>query len=66
VDAFSRPGDSGGSHGTGSAAAARKASDLRLTTNPDHMNALFAMTLGVGRQADHAGLIDKHQLGGAS
>jgi hypothetical protein len=45
---------------------ARKASDLRLTTNPDHMNALFAMTLGVGRQADHAGLIDKHQLGGAS
>jgi hypothetical protein len=35
---------------------------LRLKTNPDDTNALFAMTLSVGMQADYASLIDKHQL----
>jgi hypothetical protein len=35
---------------------------LRLKTNPDDTNALFAMTLSVGLQADYASLIDKHQL----
>ena len=33
-----------------------------LKTNPDDTNALFAMTLSVGMQADYASLIDKHQL----
>lgn len=35
---------------------------LRLRTNPDDTNALFAMALSVGMQADYASLIDKHQL----
>lgn len=35
---------------------------LRLQTNPDDANALFAMTLSVGMQADYASLIDKEQL----
>src|SRR5579864_3332507 len=35
---------------------------LRLKTNPDDTNALFAMTLSVGMQADYASLIDKHQV----
>lgn len=46
-------------------AAARRAHDLsqlRLTTNADDANALFAMTLAVGMQADYAALIEKHQL----
>jgi len=35
---------------------------LRLETNPDDVNALFAMTLSLGMQADYASLIEKHQL----
>jgi hypothetical protein len=35
---------------------------LRLKTNPDDPNALFAMSLGLGLQADYASLIDKRQL----
>jgi hypothetical protein len=35
---------------------------LRLTANPDDPNALFAMSLGLGMQADYASLIDKRQL----
>lgn len=35
---------------------------LRLKTNPNDANALFAMTLSVGMQADYASLIDKEQL----
>jgi hypothetical protein len=46
-------------------AASKRAQDLarlRLKTNPDDANALFAMTLSVGMQADYASLIDKEQL----
>jgi hypothetical protein len=43
---------------------ARDLSKLRLTTNADDADALFAMTLAVGMQADYAALIDKHQLDG--
>ena len=46
-------------------AADKRAQDLaqlRLKTNPDDANALFAMTLSVGMQADYASLIDKHQV----
>jgi len=46
-------------------AADKQAQDLaqlRLKTNPDDANALFAMTLSVGMQADYASLIDKHQV----
>ena len=46
-------------------AADKQAQDLaqlRLKTNPDDTNALFAMTLSVGMQADYASLIDKQQL----
>ncbi len=46
-------------------AADKQAQDLaqlRLKTNPEDTNALFAMTLSVGMQADYASLIDKHQL----
>ena len=46
-------------------AADKKAQDLaqlRLQTNPEDANALFAMTLSVGMQADYASLIDKHQV----
>jgi hypothetical protein len=48
-------------------AAARRAHDLsqvRLTVNGDDANALFAMTLAVGLEADYAALIEKHQLDG--
>jgi len=46
-------------------AADKQAQDLaqlRLKTNLDDTNALFAMTLSVGMEADYASLIDKHQL----
>jgi hypothetical protein len=46
-------------------AADKQAQDLaqlRLKTSPDDTNALFAMTLSLGMQADYAGLIDKRQL----
>ncbi len=48
-------------------AAARRAHDLsrlRLTTNADDANALFALTLALGMQADYAALIEKQQLDG--
>jgi hypothetical protein len=48
-------------------ASARRAHDLsklRLTTNADDANALFALTLALGVQADYAALIEKHQLDG--
>src|ERR1700730_6569636 len=35
---------------------------LRLKTNPDDPNALFATPLSLARQADYASLIDKRQL----
>jgi len=35
---------------------------VRLKAHPDDTNALFAMTLSVGMQADYASLIDKHQV----
>jgi hypothetical protein len=41
---------------------AQHLAQLRLKTNPDDTNALFAMALSVGMQADYAGLIDKQQL----
>jgi hypothetical protein len=41
---------------------AQDLAELRLKTNPDDANALFAMTLSVGMQADYASLIDKHQV----
>jgi hypothetical protein len=46
-------------------AADQKAQDLaqlELKTNPDDPNALFAMSLSLGMQADYASLIDKRQL----
>jgi len=43
---------------------ARDLSELRLTTNADDADALFAMTLALGMQADYAALIEKHQLDG--
>jgi hypothetical protein len=46
-------------------AADKKAHDLalmQLKSDPDDPNALFAMTLSVGMQADYASLIDKQQL----
>src|ERR1039457_6089946 len=41
---------------------AQELAQLRWKTNPDAPNALFAMTLSVGMQADYASLIDKRQL----
>ncbi|MGD1212411.1 MAG: hypothetical protein ABR973_13770 [Candidatus Acidiferrales bacterium] len=41
---------------------AQDLAQLRLKTNPDDANALFAMSLSLGMQADYASLIDKHQL----
>jgi tetratricopeptide (TPR) repeat protein len=41
---------------------AQDLAQLRLKTNPDDPNALFAMTLSLGMQANYASLIDKHQL----
>ncbi len=46
-------------------AADKQAHDLaqrELKTNPDDPNALFAMSLSLGMQADYASLIDKRQL----
>ncbi|MGA8871948.1 MAG: hypothetical protein WB460_12460 [Candidatus Acidiferrales bacterium] len=46
-------------------AADQKAQDLaqlRLKENPDDPNALFAMSLSLGMEADYASLIDKRQL----
>ncbi len=46
-------------------AADKQAQDLaqlRLKANPDDTNALFAMTLSLGMQANYASLIDKRQL----
>ena len=46
-------------------AADQQAQDLaqqRLKTKADDPNALFAMTLSLGMQANYASLIDKHQL----
>ena len=41
---------------------AQELARLRLQTDPDDLNALFALTLSLGMQADYASLIDKHQL----
>ena len=41
---------------------AQELAQLRLKTSPDDTNALFAMSLSVGMQADYASLIDKEQL----
>jgi hypothetical protein len=41
---------------------AQELAQLRLKTTPDDTNALFAMALGLGMQADYASLIDKQQL----
>ncbi len=46
-------------------AADKQAQDLaqrRLKTNPDDSNALFAMSLSLGMEADYASLIDKREL----
>jgi hypothetical protein len=41
---------------------AQALAQLRLKIKPDDANALFAMTLRVGMQADYASLIDKYQI----
>ncbi len=41
---------------------AQELAQLRLKTNPDDTNALFAMALSLGMQADYASLIDKEQI----
>ena len=41
---------------------AQELAEKRLQTNPGDTNALFAMTLSLGMQADYASLIDKHQV----
>jgi hypothetical protein len=41
---------------------AQALAQLRLKIKPDDANALFAMTLSVGMQADYASLIDKYQI----
>ncbi len=41
---------------------AQKLARRGLENDPDDVNALFAMTLSVGMQADYASLIDKQQL----
>jgi hypothetical protein len=41
---------------------ARELAQLRLKTTPDDANALFAMALSLGMQADYASLIDKQQF----
>ncbi|MBZ5646988.1 MAG: hypothetical protein LAN37_07165 [Acidobacteriia bacterium] len=46
-------------------AAVQQAQDLarlRIQVDPDDANALFAMTLSLGMQADYASLIDKRQI----
>ncbi|HET6936843.1 MAG TPA: hypothetical protein VFI72_18510 [Candidatus Angelobacter sp.] len=40
---------------------AQELAKLRLQEDPDDPNALFAMTLSLGMEADYAALIDKHQ-----
>jgi hypothetical protein len=47
--------------------AIRRAQNLaksRLKTNPKDANALFAMTISNGMQADYSAIIEKHQLDG--
>ena len=41
---------------------AQNLAQARLRANPNDTNALFAMTLSIGMQADYASLIDKHQI----
>jgi hypothetical protein len=41
---------------------AQDLAQLRLKENPDDPNALFAMSMSLGMQADYASLIDKRQL----
>ncbi len=41
---------------------AQELAQLRLKTNADDPNALFAMTLSLGMQANYASLIDKRQM----
>lgn len=41
---------------------AQTLAQLQLETDPDDKNALFAMTISLGMQADYASLIEKHQL----
>lgn len=41
---------------------AQDVAQLRLKENPDNPNALFAMSMSLGMQADYASLIDKRQL----
>jgi hypothetical protein len=41
---------------------AQELAQVRLKTTPDDTNALFAMALSLGMQADYASLIDKQQL----
>lgn len=41
---------------------AQELAQLRLNTAPDDTNALFAMALSLGMEADYASLIDKHQM----
>jgi hypothetical protein len=41
---------------------AQERAQVRLDTTPDDTNALFAMALSLGMEADYASLIDKHQL----
>jgi hypothetical protein len=53
--------------GAAFAAANRRAQDLataRLKTNPQDANALFAMTITDGMQAEYTSIIEKHQLDG--
>jgi tetratricopeptide (TPR) repeat protein len=41
---------------------AQDVAQLRLRENPNNPNALFAMSMSLGMQADYASLIDKRQL----
>ena len=41
---------------------AQEVAQLRLKTNPDNPNALFAMSMSLGMEADYTSLIDKRQL----
>ena len=41
---------------------AQDVAQFRLKENADNSNALFAMAISLGMQADYAGLIEKHQL----
>jgi tetratricopeptide (TPR) repeat protein len=46
----------------GAVKQAQDLAQLRLKTTPDDANALFAMTMSLGMQADYASLIDQHPL----